>query len=146
MKPSLILSVCLLIAACGQSNTPPPLTDVIDPASVSGKWQVINYWAIWCQPCREEIPELNLLAFQQKDIVVMGVNYDGITGEKLKKQSDEIGIRFKVLEGDPAHQLGVTRPSVLPTTFIINPQGELVHTLLGPQTLESLLAATIGLE
>ena len=43
---------------------------------------------------------------------------------------------------DPSAELGISRPVVLPTTLIISPEGELTATLVGPQTLESLLAAT----
>jgi thiol-disulfide isomerase/thioredoxin len=105
---------------------------------------VINYWAKWCKPCIEEIPELNELDHLHDDITVLGVNYDGATGEDLATQLRDLNVAFPTLDEDPAELLGQPRPSVLPTTLIINPEGELVHSLVGPQTLESLLAATRG--
>ena len=48
---------------------------------------------------------------------------------------------FPTLPSDPAELLGQPRPSVLPTTFILDPQGTLTASLVGPQTEASLLAA-----
>ena len=48
-----------------------------DPLPGNGQWRIINYWAIWCAPCREEIPELNELD-RSTELVVLAVNYDGI--------------------------------------------------------------------
>lgn len=111
--------------------------------SLQGQWVVINYWAQWCKPCIKEIPELNALDADHADITVLGVNYDGATGDDLAAQIATFGVTFQTLAEDPAALLGEPRPVVLPTTLIINPQGELVSSLVGPQTLESLRAATI---
>ena len=51
-----------------------------------GQWRVVNYWAIWCTPCREEIPELNALN-DSTELMVFAVNYDGQTGEALLSQA-----------------------------------------------------------
>lgn len=133
-KPVLVF--CLLFStACadpGTSNATPTLSEL------HGQWVVINYWAQWCKPCIEEIPELNTLDQKYDDVTVLGVNYDGATGPDLQQQVQTLGVAFPTLEADPSGQLGVSRPVVLPTTFIINADGQLVTTLLGPQTLESL--------
>ncbi|GAA4099232.1 TlpA disulfide reductase family protein [Zhongshania borealis] len=105
-----------------------------------GKWVLINYWATWCGPCREEIPDLNEFAKDNADIQIYGVNYDGLEGEALSAAIAEMGIHFASLRSDPAPQLGVPRPRVLPTTLLLNPKGELVATLTGPQTIASLQA------
>ena len=102
-----------------------------------GQWRLVNYWALWCTPCREEIPELNLVD-KAPDITVFGVNYDDQKGPKLSQQRSEMGILFANLPQDPASALGVPRPSVLPTTLIVSPEGNLVATLKGPQTAQSL--------
>ena len=108
----------------------------------NGKWLVINYWAIWCKPCIEEIPEFNALAEDMKDkVVVMGVDFDGSMGETLATSIEKLNIKFTVLTQNPAQQLGFKEPQVLPATYIFNPQGSLHTTLLGPQTLESLKEA-----
>ena len=104
----------------------------------AGQWRVINYWAIWCAPCREEIPELNALD-DNTELVALAVNYDGQIGEALQSQATEMGITFTLLEQDPGATLGIERPTVLPTTLLVNPEGAVTDTLVGPQTQESLL-------
>ena len=134
-----ILSITLLLgllAACGDT----PGTTTLD--SGRGHWTVINYWAEWCKPCIKEIPELNALDTKYPQVAVLGVNFDGVTGDELNAQMATLGIDFPVLEQEPSGILGVDLPSVLPATFILDPDGKLVHTLIGPQTLESLALAT----
>ncbi|WP_250462043.1 TlpA family protein disulfide reductase [Microbulbifer litoralis] len=106
-----------------------------------GKTLLVNYWAEWCRPCREEIPELNQLARENAELQVIGVNYDRLRVEKIAAQAKKMGIRFPVLVEDPAARWGWERPQVLPTTFIVADNGELVATLVGPQTVESLREA-----
>jgi thiol-disulfide isomerase/thioredoxin len=129
----------IVFAAVGlQSCTQP-----VDELPGAGRWRVINYWAIWCAPCREEIPELNALD-DRTDLMVFAVNYDGQNGEALQSQAAEMGITFTLLEQDPGGALGVERPRVLPTTLLVNPKGAVTDTLVGPQTQESLLAVWRG--
>ena len=60
-----------------------------------GKTLVINYWAIWCAPCRKEIPELNELARDHAEsVIVLGVNFDGSQGEILASEIEKLGIEF----------------------------------------------------
>ena len=110
-----------------------------EPAGiVPSQWNVVNYWAIWCKPCREEIPELNQLN-QIENVVVLGVNFDGKVGEALISDAGDLGITFDIID-DPAAYLNISRPSVLPTTLVLSPEGTLVATLVGPQTAESIMA------
>ena len=101
-------------------------------------WTVINYWAVWCKPCREEIPELNELN-GHPDVLVLGVNFDRKTGETLEGDSKALGLAFRNI-ADPSEQLGIKRPTVLPTTVIIAPTGGVETVLVGPQTKESIMA------
>ena len=106
-----------------------------------GKYTLVNYWAEWCQPCRVEVPELNELAAEHADqLTVLAVNFDNEQGPELLAQLQKIGIQFPSLVLDPRAKWGLERPNVLPETLIINSEGELVQRLIGPQTLESLMA------
>ena len=107
-----------------------------------GRWLVVNYWALWCEPCRKEIPQLNQFSRNNKaGAAVVGVNFDGITGNELQQQAARAAIEFDLLKTDPV-TLGLwPRPEVLPTTLLVNPDGKVISTLTGPQTLESLTAA-----
>lgn len=114
----------------------------MDPA---GKVLLVNYWAEWCKPCREEIPELNHFAADRDRVLVVGVNYDQPPAEKNLAQMAKLGISFPVLSADPAARWQQARPSVLPSTFIIGLDGRWRATLVGPQTLESLQRAVDNL-
>jgi thiol-disulfide isomerase/thioredoxin len=138
MRYCLTLLVCLCLASCDQTT---PATG-LGQLSQDGRTIVINYWAIWCHPCREEIPELNKFSEDYADeVTVYAVNFDGEIGEELVAQAGELGIKFTLLEEDPSPQLGYARPMVLPTSLIITPDGEIKARLIGSQTSDSLAAA-----
>ncbi|MEM1111317.1 MAG: TlpA disulfide reductase family protein [Pseudomonadota bacterium] len=135
IRPLIAVACALLLTACGASKPDPG-----NLSSYKGKTLVINYWAEWCTPCIKEIPELNELAEARPDLQVLGVNYDGAEGEALEAQVAALGIHFPTLLADPSAELGVDRPMVLPTTLVVDADGNVVNTLIGPQTLDSLLA------
>lgn len=111
----------------------------LDINQYRGRWLVVNYWAEWCIPCRKEIPELNQLSRKMgRQLAVLGVNYDGLTGIELANSVATMGIEFTAVGPDPAAELNITRPVVLPTTYLIDPEGKLIHTLIGPQSYHSL--------
>jgi thiol-disulfide isomerase/thioredoxin len=109
------------------------------------KTVIINYWATWCAPCRDEIPELNELAHELSDSVqVIGVNFDQVMGEVLSQQMQSLGIEFDNLLQDPRDIWNLEPITVLPETLIINTKGELIHRLVGPQTKNSLSALVVA--
>lgn len=138
MKYLLCLPLLLSLLACSRQEAVPPAADL---DALRGQWVVVNYWAKWCKPCIEEIPQLNALDGHYDTVTVLGVNYDGAQGAELEQQRRELGVAFASV-ADPSAQLGTPRPEVLPTTLIVDPQGQVVDTLVGPQSLASLLAAT----
>ena len=93
--------------------------------------------------CAQTWPE-DLLTNRSEyaDNIVLGVNYDGVVDAALREQEAALSIAFPTLAEDPAARYGVARPEVLPTTLVIDPQGRLHRVLVGPQTQESLRAAT----
>jgi thiol-disulfide isomerase/thioredoxin len=104
-----------------------------------GRWVLVNYWAEWCAPCRDEIPELNSLLRDHADrLLVVGVNFDGVQDLALSDLIVRMGIEFPVLTMDPRERWLYDRPSVLPTTVVIDPSGNVVRTLVGPQTRSTL--------
>ncbi len=142
MKIIVTLALVLLISSCQK----PDFLDTTGAghryADMRGKWMVVNYWATWCAPCIKEIPELNKLAHENKDrLVVLGVNFDQPEGEEMLKQVARMKIEFPVYAINPASVLGIQTPEVLPTTFVFDPEGNLHATLVGPQTEETLLEA-----
>ncbi|MEQ3696744.1 MAG: TlpA disulfide reductase family protein [Pseudomonadales bacterium] len=106
-----------------------------------GKYTVLNYWAIWCAPCRREIPELNEFDHLSADISVVGVNWDRDDRATTLDYIERMGIDFPVTDGDPLQQLALVRPEILPTTFVFNPSGQLIATLVGEQDGQAIRAA-----
>jgi thiol-disulfide isomerase/thioredoxin len=102
---------------------------------VPGQWQVINYWASWCQPCRQELPWLEALhAGSQGHYAVIGIALD--TPDEARMLLRTIPVRFPQYYETPSAtdssvQLG-NAWGLLPFTVLINPQGRLIQHHLGP--------------
>lgn len=128
------LCLVLVLAACSEPQSKSPL-----PPNPEDKIYFINYWAEWCAPCREELPELGLFDKANSDRArVFGVNFDGVSGEELSRLEVALGVDFPTLAADPAPFLGISTPAVLPTTLVLDEEGKLVRQLEGEQTRESL--------
>lgn len=111
-------------------------------SDLEGRWVFVNYWAEWCAPCREEIPELNTLQAEEDErVLVLGVNFDQLPVEVMGPQAEKLGIRFAVAAEDPRDLLGIALPEVLPSTYVFDPDGRQVGVLRGPQDLDELRAA-----
>lgn len=134
------LSIAALLGGCGDGDgsAQKPLT----LEDFRGYTVFVNYWAEWCQPCREEIPDLN--EFQRRhpdDVRVVGVNFDRLSGEALVAQEQALGVGFPTLGVDPRAQFGLPVPLGLPETFVIDEQGNLLDVLQGLQSLDTLEGA-----
>lgn len=111
-----------------------------------GKWVIVNYWATWCPPCLEEIPDLVNVYDQRKhqDLVVLGVVFDYKQVKEVTDYVEDMLISYPIILGDDAaiNQIGAAQ--VLPTTYIYNPKGELVKVKRGVitrQMLEQILGS-----
>jgi thiol-disulfide isomerase/thioredoxin len=107
-----------------------------------GKVLVVNFWATWCVPCREEIPDFIRL---QKEFGDKGVQFVGIAADQADKVtlfSNEFQINYPLLIGnygalDLAKRVG-NRISALPFTVVLDRNGRLVHRQLGILKVDKL--------
>lgn len=105
-----------------------------------GQWVVVNYWATWCAPCRKEIPDLSRLHDSEDGLTVLGLAYEDTDIETFHRFLEEFPASYPILMVDvydPPGDFGA--PRALPTTFLVDSGGELVHTWIGPVTSAMIL-------
>ena len=140
-----LLLVALASAAQAQfqktpwpATQPSPVLDLVDlqgqrwtPERLKGKSVVLNFWATWCPPCKEELPSLQTLhELGAGDPVVLGVNVRE-TPSRVRRYVESTGLGFPVLldpQAELAKRFGVT---AFPTTLLIAPDGQIRWRVVG---------------
>lgn len=115
-------------------------------SNYKGRWVLVNYWATWCPPCLEEVPDLvNLYDHRRKkDLMVIGVVFDYKNLKEVADYVDDMLMSYPIVLGDDAVVVQIGSAEVLPTTFIYNPQGVLVqvkHGLITRQYIEKIIGS-----
>lgn len=102
-------------------------------ADFKGKVIVLDFWATWCPPCREEIPGyIELQKKYGKDgLVVIGVSLDQKGPAQVKKFAEKNGMNYSVVMGDGKIVDAFGSFTSIPTTFLINREGKIVHQKSG---------------
>ncbi len=150
LSMAVILCCGLTTAAISSTSVDFKLNDLRgNPVQMSdflGKWVVVNYWATWCAPCREEMPELDSFyhAHKDTDAVVLGVNLEDIEREALRRFVRRFSIGYPILIGGTESKSALGPIPGMPTTYIVSPKGEVVTWQIGGITrdlLERFLAS-----
>jgi peroxiredoxin len=101
--------------------------------SLRGQVVLVNFWATWCPPCRVEMPGFERVYQQRKDdgFVIVGLSADRTGSAGVKRFLEERGISFPVAIAPPrvARDYGGVR--ALPTSFLIDREGRVRHTVTG---------------
>jgi cytochrome c biogenesis protein CcmG/thiol:disulfide interchange protein DsbE len=132
----------------GQAPRPAPAlpTEVlsghrVDVESLRGKPALINFWASWCGPCKQEAPELR--RFSQDvghHVSLVGVDWND-RPDNARAFIAESGWRYPVLRDSSGEVGNAYGLNGLPTTFVLDPSGDIVQKLQGPQTASDLTRA-----
>lgn len=128
-----LLVLPLLLLGCSKSAEQPfnTLNDgVITFANDANQWSILVVWAKWCPHCRDKIPQLNQWQ-QTGQVQVVGYDFDGELPVHLQESVKKLNIQFPVLTKSPFQKLNITPPTVLPTSYLIDPAGRVVRTMVG---------------
>ncbi|MEQ8745957.1 TlpA disulfide reductase family protein [Pyruvatibacter sp.] len=119
----------------------------------AGRTVLLNLWATWCAPCREEMPALDALQREagSDDFMVLALSLDRGGIEKPRAFLEEIGIENLALYHDATGRMGTRLGAFgLPTTLLIGPDGKSLGRLVGPahwdapEAVDLVRAATLG--
>lgn len=125
--------------------------NIITTADLRGKVTLLVFWATWCPPCREEIPDLIELQKRYKDrLQIIGVSDDDdATPQEVKEFAAQAGINYPIVMGreqDISERYGGI--PALPTMFLIDSQGRVVQKHIGlrpPELYETEARSLMGL-
>ena len=147
--PAWVLAAAAALFALGAAAAAPAfdLTDTQGHrhrlADYKGRWVVINFWATWCVPCIQEIPEIAAFGRDHAEVAVIGVAIDAEDVDKTLRFAAKVGHEYPlVLSDDKVEgQLGSVRE--LPTTRIYDPAGRLVYDKPGRVDRKMLEESTV---
>lgn len=152
--PSLLAPVMLfgLVAGACVAQTPPEGQDFTLPdlqgrlhslSDYRGQWVLVNYWATWCPPCLEELPELEVFhTAAEGKAVVLGVNMEAIDQPELRTFVEQQFLSFPILVAteNPRRDRLVGPVGGLPTSYLVAPSGEVVARQVGQITADGIRA------
>lgn len=119
-----------------------------DLASHRGKWIVVNFWATWCAPCLQEMPELSALHAMRSNVEVIGLAYEDIELDEMQAFLKEHPVAYPIAIIDTfSPPKDFATPRGLPMTYLIAPDGKVARQFLGPvnaQEIEQAIVAAGG--
>ena len=108
--------------------------ELVNAADYRGKWLVLNYWATWCAPCRDEMPELVKFQNEHDNVQILGIAYEDAEIHKLKSFAADFNVNYPLLTIDVYNPPKFAEEGGLglPTTIVYNPEGMRHKKHMGP--------------
>jgi thiol-disulfide isomerase/thioredoxin len=107
-----------------------------------GRWVVVNFWATWCVPCIQEIPEIAEFARTYPRVAVIGVAMDADNPAKVKQFAQKTGHNYPLVLADDRVEKQLGEPKALPTTRVYDPGGKVVYDRPGRVDVKALEGLT----
>lgn len=103
---------------------------------LKGKVLVVDFWATWCKPCIEEIPNFNALHSEQGEdrFAMLGITVESGSFEDVEPYIERLGIDYPVVMGDDDVVRGFGGLIGFPTTFVVSPDWKIYKKYLGSKT------------
>ena len=145
------VSVLLAIGACGNDDAAtielpdlslPPLTaggPSLELAELRGP-AVVNLWATWCAPCRRELPDFQAASEEHHSVRFVGVDI-GEDPAAAQAFLDDLGVTFPQYADEEAELTDALGTAALPVTLIVDDDGLVTTTHIGPLSVDELHAA-----
>ena len=97
-----------------------------------GKVVLVNFWATWCEPCREEMPSMNRLraALTGQPFEVLAVNL-AESEARIRRFMEQVPLEFTVLMDRDSASAKAWRARLLPVSFLVGPDGRIRYSVLG---------------
>jgi peroxiredoxin len=101
-------------------------------AAYQGRVVLVNFWATWCAPCREEMPALQQLQtiLGKERLVVLAVNYGESSG-KVQEFASQMPVNFPLLLDSHTEVAKAWQVRILPTSFVLSPDGKIQYSAVG---------------
>jgi len=105
---------------------------IVSIADGKGKVVILNFWATWCPPCREEIPEFVKLQQAYKDkLLIIGASEDDDGPQKVQQFAERFAMNYPIVMATKELIDNYGGVPALPTSFLIDPQGRVVQKHTG---------------
>lgn len=106
--------------------------DRVNLADLRGRVVLVNFWAVWCPPCRKEMPSMQRLSklMAERPFTILASNA-GETPEQIRPFLNEVPLTFPILLDQDSARMKAWRVFVLPTSFLIDKRGQIRYSLSG---------------
>jgi peroxiredoxin len=113
-------------------------------SSLRGKVVILDFWATWCPPCREEIPHFVSLQskYRGQGLQIVGVSLDAGGAKDVKPFADEHDVNYTMLIGNEDIARTYGNIYAIPTTFVLDRSGKIVQRFVGftaPEVIEATI-------